>query len=46
MELRLSSRQFRNSLRVVFVTLVGSGSLNYLTWYLHHFIVDYNASCI
>ena len=46
MELVLSYGQFRNSLRMVFVTLVGFGSLNYLTWYLQHFIVDYNTSCI
>jgi hypothetical protein len=31
MELRLSCGQFRNSLQMVFVTLVGFGSLNYLT---------------
>jgi len=46
MELMLSVGQFRNSLQMVFVTLVGSGSLNCLTYPYSSLYMDYSISCI
>jgi len=46
MELMLSVGQFRSSLQMVFVTLVGSGSLNYLTYSFSLIYMDYIISHI